>query len=381
MLNKLSQKFKNNGNIGLYRDDGLAAFRNMGPRTADRIRQQFSEIFHQEGLKITVTANMKIVNFLNITLNLLNGKFYPNRKPDNPSVYIHAQSNHPPTVIKHLPKAISTRISSLSYDEQEFNKAAPIYNDALRASGFSERLEYRPDATQPNKKRNRKRNIIWFNPPYSMNVQTNVARIFLNLIGKHFPKSHHMSEIFNRNNVKVSYCTMNNMNSAIKRHNAKILYPKKPPATAETSEKTCNCRSTPCPLDGACLTKCIVYKATVHTDDPQQEKIYIRSTKGEFKKRYGNHKMSFNNIKYSNSATLSHHIWELKSAKTNYEIKWSIIKRTNAYRNGSKQCNLCLAEKLCILKADKQNLLNRRSELLTKCRHRNKFYGANYKPP
>ena len=82
MLNKLSQKFKNSDNIGLYRDDGLAPFRNMGPRTADRIRQQFSEIFHQEGLKITVTANMKIGNFLD-TLNLLNGKFYPYRKPDN----------------------------------------------------------------------------------------------------------------------------------------------------------------------------------------------------------------------------------------------------------------------------------------------------------
>ena len=38
--------------------------------------------------------------------------------------------------------------------------------------------------------------------------------------------------------------------------------------------------------------KCIVCKATVHTDDPQQEKIYIGSTEGEFKKRYGNHKMS-----------------------------------------------------------------------------------------
>ena len=213
-----------------------------------------------------------------------------------------------------------------------------------------------------------------------MNVQTNVARTFLNLIDKHFPKSHHMSKIFNRNNVKVSYCTMNNMNSAINRPNAQILYPKKPPATAETSEKTCNCRSTPSPLHGACLTKCIVYKAIVHTDDPQQEKIYIGST-GEFKKRYRNHKMSFKNIKYSNSTTLSHHIWELKSAKTNYEIKWSIIKRTNAYGNGSKQCNLCLAEKLYILKVDKQNLLNRRSELLAECRHRNKFYAANYKPP
>ena len=121
-----------------------------------------------------------------------------------------------------------------------------------------------------------------------------------------------MSKIFNRNNVKVSYCTMNNMKSAINRHNAKILNPEKPLATAETSEKTCNYRSTPGSSNGACLSKCIVYKATVHTDNPQQEKIYIGST-GEFKRF---HKMSFNNIKYSNSTTLSHNIWELEGAKT-----------------------------------------------------------------
>ena len=33
------------------------------------------------------------------------------------------------------------------------------------------------------------RNIIWFNPPYSMNVQTNIGREFLNLVSKHFPKA------------------------------------------------------------------------------------------------------------------------------------------------------------------------------------------------
>ena len=33
----------------------------------------------------------------------------------------------------------------------------------------------------------RKRNIIWLNPPYSMNVKTNIVRKFLQLIDKHFP--------------------------------------------------------------------------------------------------------------------------------------------------------------------------------------------------
>ena len=37
-------------------------------------------------------------------------------------------------------------------------------------------------------------------------------------------------------------------------------------------------------------------------------------------------------------------------------------------------------KKFHILKAEKSSLLNKRSELVTKCRHENKFYATNYKP-
>ena len=47
---------------------------------------------------------------------------------------------------------------------------------------------------------------------------------------------------------------------------------------------------------------------------------------------------------------------------------------------GNNTCNLCLAKKLCILKAGKHTL-NKRTELLSKCRHENKFYVTNLKPP
>ena len=41
-----------------------------------------------------------------------------------------------------------------------------------------------------------------------MNVHTNIAREFLNLVSKHFPKNHRYRKIFNKNNMKVSYsCT------------------------------------------------------------------------------------------------------------------------------------------------------------------------------
>ena len=110
-----------------------------------------------------------------------------------------------------------------------------------------------------------------------------------------------------------------------------------------------------------------MYRATVTTND-QEQKYYIGMTESSFTSRFRNHKMSFNNEKYSSSTTLSTHIWKLKKTNTKHKVQWSIIKRASAFRSGAKQCNLCPAEKLCILKADKQSLLNKRSELLSKCR-------------
>ena len=108
----------------------------------------------------------QIVDFLDITMNLSNLKFYPYRKPDDQPVYVNKLSNHPPSIIKQLPLAISQRISNISSDERVFNEATPLYNQALKASGYSEELKYvdKKDKTS-QKKKARKRNIIWFNPP------------------------------------------------------------------------------------------------------------------------------------------------------------------------------------------------------------------------
>ena len=94
LLHKLRSKFKNN-DIGLYRDDGLAAFRNMGPRTAEKIKNQFEDCFKEFELRITIQSNLKIINYLDVSFDLKSGIYYPYRKPDNPPQYIHAKSNHP----------------------------------------------------------------------------------------------------------------------------------------------------------------------------------------------------------------------------------------------------------------------------------------------
>ena len=62
-------------------------------------------------------------------------------------------------------------------------------------------------------------------------------------------------------------------------------------------------------------------------------------------------------------------IWKLKIGTGDHHIKWSIIKHVAAYKAGSKRCNLCLEEKLFLMKAKKKNVLNKRSELFSKCRH------------
>ena len=52
---------------------------------------------------------------------------------------------------------------------------------------------------------------------------------------------------------------------------------------------------------------------------------------------------------------------------------WEILRTAKAYSNIIKSCFLCLHEKLAIITYPyPDELLNRRSELVTKCRHENK---------
>ena len=122
--------------MGLYQDDGLAILRNTTGPGAERIRKNMSKTFQQHGLHVTTEDNMIETGFLDITLNLSSGKFWPNRKPNNQPLYIHAASNHPPIIKKHLPSMIAKRVSEISYNEDEFKKAILLYNEALKNSGY-----------------------------------------------------------------------------------------------------------------------------------------------------------------------------------------------------------------------------------------------------
>ena len=109
------------------------------------------------------------------------------------------------------------------------------------------------------KKRNRKCKIIWFNPPFSKNVATNIGATFLKLIPKHFPQRSKLHKILNKNTLKISYSCMPKMKTIVRAHN-KAEQAAKP----SEEERKCNYRKkNSCPLQNECLTKSVVYKATV----------------------------------------------------------------------------------------------------------------------
>ena len=78
---------------------------------------------------------------------------------------------------------INNRILINSCDKSHFNKAATHYNIALKNSGFNKNVTY---ILNTSKRQTRKRQIIWFNSPYSANVKTNVGKIFKRLVDKNF---------------------------------------------------------------------------------------------------------------------------------------------------------------------------------------------------
>ena len=122
----------------------------------------------------------------------------------------------------------------------------------------------------------------------------------------------------------------------------------------------------------------MLYKCTATTFNPK--KVYLGLTEGEFKKqRYYDHIKSFKNEFYANSNTLSSYEWEMKKRKNVFPaLTWEVLRTTKTYTNITKRCSLYLHEKLLtIAYLYPDELLNRRSELVTKCIHENKFLLKN----
>ena len=316
ILSLLTKKYGRN--IGLYHDDGLAAL-NGNPQGMEKIKE-LCNILHANDLKITVEANTTIVNFLDVTLDLRSSKHYPFTKEGNIPLYVDKDSNHPPSILRNIPESINKRLSEISSDKECLDDAKHVYQEALNKSGYRYNLTYNMTPSQrSHPRRNRQRNITWYNLSYSRNVETNVGKCFLSLIDQHFPKSNPLYKIFNQNTVKLSYSCMNNIKSIISSHNK-----------AKIRKSTVN--------DGS--VENMIYQAELTTQTTRETYIGLCDT--PCKLRYRNHICSFCNKRYRNITELSKHIWNLKDRNIEYNIKWCKIKQARSYSNVTKNCNLCL---------------------------------------
>jgi hypothetical protein len=246
---------------------------------------------------------------------------------------------------------------------------------ALERAGHKEEISFQKPEVKL--RRNRPRKAIWFNPPYSMSVATNLTKMFTKIVDKSFPKNHdYLHKLFNNNNMRLSYSCTPNMSSIVSSHNKTILNPN----STGDDDKKCNCRvKSTCPMNGECLAAEIVYEAEVNSDD--DTKLYTGASETSFKLRWGNHKKAFNNTRYRHDTVLSTYIWSLKDRDIDYNIKWRIVKKSRAYTPALGTCRLCLDEKTIIMRnSNNPAYLNKRNEFFSRCRHRRKFLLGTIKP-
>ena len=87
LLNRLS-KLLGKENLGFYRDDDLAPINSCSGPVLDRTRKKIIALFKKEGLNITIETNLAEADFLDVTFNLVTGKYVPYRKPNSDPLYI-----------------------------------------------------------------------------------------------------------------------------------------------------------------------------------------------------------------------------------------------------------------------------------------------------
>ena len=85
-----------------------------------KIKRAFQRIFKSKELDIVIQCNVKVVDYLDATLNLNNGSFKLFVRSMMKQITSTRESDHPPNIIKQLPIAVEKRISDLSSSEEIF---------------------------------------------------------------------------------------------------------------------------------------------------------------------------------------------------------------------------------------------------------------------
>ena len=142
--------------MGLYIDNGLIIIRNPNGAKLDSYRKKIFNALKMLGFKTTIHTNLKTVNYLDVTLNLANCTYEPNKKHNDTSFYIlNLQNTHPQLPNKspnpldvHYPETPPTSIFLTN-----------THTHIRRSIKTQQELKFKPPK---EKSKHRSRNIIRF---------------------------------------------------------------------------------------------------------------------------------------------------------------------------------------------------------------------------
>ena len=119
------------------------------------------------------------------------------------------------------------------------------------------------------------------------------------------------------------------------------------------------------------MEKGVVYEASI-TSANRDKRVYVGSTSSSLKKRISNHSCDFRSKKREHNTTMSSYVWSLKEEGEDPLVTYRILRRARLYTPTARKCALCTAEKVLIAKGEERTMLNKKSEISGKCRHRTK---------
>ena len=93
-------------------------------------KKQVADILKSTRINITISANRKVVDFLDLTLDLNTGTYKTFTKPNSNPIYVHKQSNHPPNVLNNIPLAVTRRLTSNSSNKEIFDQIKEPFQKA-----------------------------------------------------------------------------------------------------------------------------------------------------------------------------------------------------------------------------------------------------------
>ena len=97
ILRQLSQLCEHHPG-GLNSNDDLGVLKSLSGPESERVKKKVIRYLWIMDLKITIKADLHVVNLLDVTLDLHNNAYESHRKPDNHLVYNNKNFNHQKTI-------------------------------------------------------------------------------------------------------------------------------------------------------------------------------------------------------------------------------------------------------------------------------------------